>query len=80
VISALSTFETGQLALAPCAILSNCSLVMFGTSASRSSADLEILKPDPSVSTVTAAEVAIRVGVKPAPDRANASAIEKQPA
>jgi hypothetical protein len=48
--------------------------------ASSFSADLEILKPDPSGSSVTAADAASRVGVKPAPWSAKASAMAKQPA
>src|SRR5262245_59817269 len=80
VTSALSTLETGQPALAPSAIFWNCSRPMLGTLASSVSADLEILKPAPSDSMVTAAEAAMRVGVKPALERANASAMVKQPA
>src|ERR1700687_5046471 len=79
-MSALSTLDTGQPALAPSAIFWNCSLEIFGTLASSLSADLEILKPVPSGSSVTAADVASLVGVKPAAVSANASAIEKQPA
>ena len=63
VISALRTFETGQVFSASLAISANLVSSRFGTWARRVKADRVIRKPLPSGSSVTAASVVSSVGV-----------------
>src|SRR4051812_48222600 len=80
VIAALSTFETGQFFSASPAIRAKPESSRLGTLPRKVRADLLILNPWPSGSSVTAASVESSVGSSPAACRPNANAMVKQPA
>src|SRR6185437_505727 len=79
-ISALNSFDTGQFFSASPASRAKASASILGTLARRVRADLLILKPCPSGSSVIAASVASSVGVNPARSSWKASAMVKHPA
>ena len=81
VISAFSTLETGQFCSAPLASSANFAASIPGTRACSVSAERLIRNPPPSAgSSDTAASVFSSSAGNPACCRANARAIEKQPA
>jgi hypothetical protein len=80
VISAFSSRDTGQLALASSAISANCGALAPGTHDSLTRCTRVMAQLPPSCSSVTLACVAMRLGVRPARPRAAVSAIVKQPA
>src|SRR6185437_7707654 len=80
VICALKSFDTGQFFSASPASRAKDSASILGTFARSVRADLLILKPCPSGSSVTAASVASSVGENPAPSSWKASAMVKHPA
>src|SRR5579871_145092 len=80
VMVAFRTLETGQFFSASPAMRANPASSRFGTLPRKVSADLLILNPLPSGSSVTAASVESCAGVKPASCRPKASAMVKQPA
>src|SRR3954464_14577952 len=80
VIATLSAFETGQFFSASPAMRVKPASSRLGTLPRKVRADLLILNPWPSGSSVTAASVESSVGLNPAACRPNANAIVKQPA
>src|SRR6185312_4068224 len=79
VISALKSFETGQFFSASPASCAKDAASRLGTLARSVSADLLILNPWPSGSSVTAASVASSSAEKPARSSWKASAMVKHP-
>src|SRR4051794_20193959 len=80
VMVAFSTFDTGQPAFASAVALSNAALSPPGIFTATSRCTAVIVKPPPSLSSVTVAVVPMRSGVIPALPSSADKAIEKQPA